>query len=99
MVTWMIEQYEHAKHGADYHTWYGGRFIDKWADPDIKDRLCKTFAHYDATDMAVSLVETMDLYRSLALEVAEAYGFEYPSHADTYASGWVNAKISRITAE
>lgn len=31
-LLWMIEQYEHVKHGQDYNTWYGGRFIDSWAD-------------------------------------------------------------------
>lgn len=98
-LLWMIEQYEHAKHGADYHTWYGGRFIDKWADPDITDRLRNIFAHYDRADMAAALAETMGLYRSLALEVAEANGLEYPSHADAYATSWVKANISRITAE
>ncbi|QDR80994.1 aminoglycoside 6-adenylyltransferase [Sporomusa termitida] len=93
-LLWMIEQYEHVKHGQSYNTWYSGRFIDSWVDADIKDRLCKTFAHYENADMISSLFETMDLFRNLAIQVAEGYGFEYPSHADEYATNWVRKKLT-----
>jgi len=92
-LLWMIEQYEHGKYGQSYNTWYGGRFIDSWADQNIKNCLCKTFAHYEKTDMISALIETMNLFRSLAIEVAKAYGFEYPSHADEYSTNWVHEKL------
>jgi len=98
-LLWMIEQYEHAIHGQSYHTWYGGRFVDSWAEPDVAERLRKTFAHYDAKDMAAALWETMNLFRDLSKEVSNVYGLEYPAHADEYATGWVRAKISAITKE
>ncbi len=92
-LLWMIEQYEYVKHGQSYNTWYGGRFIDSWADAEITDRLCKTFAHYENTDMISSLFETMNLFRDLAIQVAEGYEFDYPLHADEYATNWVRKKL------
>ncbi|MEY8353387.1 aminoglycoside 6-adenylyltransferase [Lachnospiraceae bacterium 54-53] len=93
-LLWMIEIYEHIRHGESYNTWYGGRFIDSWAEQDIKDHLCRAFAHYDAADMGTSLIETMNLFRKLAVEVSSAYKFEYPLHADEYSTNWVHKKLT-----
>ncbi len=90
---WMLEHYEHCKHGDSYHTWYGGRFVDRWADKEVTEKLSKTFAHYDRNDMITALLETMELYRFLATEVSRSMRFTYPQHADEYASAWVLDKL------
>jgi aminoglycoside 6-adenylyltransferase len=55
--------------------WYGGRFIERWADADTLDLLSAGFAHYDKTDMISALYATMELFSSLADRIAKSYGF------------------------
>lgn len=88
-LLWVLEHYEHLTHGDAYNTWYGGRFVDRWADNVVTEKLAKTFAHYDHNDMITALLETMELYRFLATEVSRGMGFSYPRHADAYTSAWV----------
>lgn len=95
-LLWMIEQQEHLVRRSGSDTWYAGRFIDRWADPDILRDLRHTFAHYDRADIANALLETMKLFRRLALETAEAAGFDYPTHADEYASKWVRERLEPL---
>lgn len=95
-LLWMIEQHEHSVRRSDSDTWYAGRFIDRWAKEDILCDLQKTFAHYDRTDIAAALLETMKLFRRLALEVSAVGGFPYPAHADEYASQWVLSQLAPL---
>lgn len=92
-LLWMIEQYEHVVHGLEYNTWYGGRFIDSWAENEVKDGLAKSFSNYNKTDVGLALFETMSIFRMLAVRVAQAYRFEYPLHSDEYSSNWVHSQI------
>lgn len=92
-LLWMIEHYEHTIHGSNYNTWYGGRFIDTWADDNVKERLAKAFSNYNATDLASALIETMDLFRIIAVKVGHTYKYNYPVHADEYCTSWVSDKL------
>ena len=92
-LLWVLEHYEHLTHGDAYNTWYGGRFLDRWADKEVTEKLASTFAHYDRRDMAAALLETMELYRFLATGVSQSMGFTYPQHAEEYTSAWVNDKL------
>lgn len=92
-LLWMIEHYEHAIHGSEYNTWYGGRFIDTWAEDEVKNGLSKSFSNYNITDMALALFETMDLFRTLAVKVALTNHYDYPIYADEYCSSWVHKKL------
>jgi aminoglycoside 6-adenylyltransferase len=95
-LLWMIEQHEHAVRRSGADTWYAGRFIDRWAREDILRDLATAFAHYDRADIAAALLNTMRLFRRLALEVAEASGFPYPAHADEYATAWALARLAPL---
>ncbi|MFH1879364.1 MAG: aminoglycoside 6-adenylyltransferase [Bacillota bacterium] len=95
-LLWMIEQHEHTVRRSGRDTWYGGRFIERWADKDVLRDLRETFAHYDRADIARALTETMKLYRRLAQEAATACGFPYPAHADAYATAWVIAQLAPL---
>lgn len=95
-LLWMIEQHERLARRSGVDTWYTGRFIDRWADPAVLSALRHTFAHYDQADIANALLETMKLFRRLALETAGAAGFAYPAHADEYASDWVCERLEPL---
>lgn len=89
----MIECYEHTRHGLLYNTWHGGRFLDRWADADIRKALTDTFARYDRADMVRALHVTMDLYRRVASASAMTLGYPYPDGADAFATQWVSENL------
>ena len=95
-LLWMIEQHEHLVRRSGKDTWYSGRFIDQWAREDIVNGLQNAFAHYDRADIAKALLETMNLFRRVGLETAKAAGFDYPAHADEYASKWVLERLQPL---
>jgi len=87
----MIEWHTRVKQGADYDTWFRGRFLEHWADPRIVTGLRDVFAHYDENDMWHALASSMNLFRIIAFDVAEQLGYTYPKEADKFASRWVDA--------
>jgi aminoglycoside 6-adenylyltransferase len=89
----VIEWHTHLTCGWDYDTWHDGRFIDTWAAPHIRGKLATVYAHYDIADIRRSLLATMDLFRTLAIEVAERLTFEYPAQADHHATNWVTQSL------
>lgn len=95
-LLWMIEQHAHAISGKPVNTWYGGRFIERWAREDILRDLEHCFAHYEQADMAKALLATMALFRRLAAETAQAAGFPYPAQADAYATEWVQSRLEPL---
>ena len=95
-LLWMIEQHEHIVRKSGGDTWYGGRFIDRWAEENILRDLSQSFAHYDRADIAQALTKTMRLFRRLAVEVADNSGFAYPAHADDYAAAWVGSHLATL---
>lgn len=86
----VIECHAQVKNGPQYDTWFGGRFLEQWADPRIVKGLPKAFARYDKTDIRRALLATMDMYRWVTREIAEKRGFQYPATADEYATQLVN---------
>ena len=70
-----------------------GRFFEEWADDSIIDEVVDCFAHYDEADIKEALVNTMDLFRGLAVDVADELGYEYRSKADKKCTGWVEENL------
>jgi aminoglycoside 6-adenylyltransferase len=89
LVLPMIEWHAHATRGPDVDTWHKGRFLEQWADPRALDGLRSAFAHHDTADVRRALVATMDLFRWLARETAEALGYAYPDEADASVTALV----------
>ena len=89
----VIEIYAHSIHGSDYDTWYGGRFMEEWAEPWIMKNLEKCFSHYVGEDMKAALLQTMDLFRAISMEIAEKNNFSYPAKEDAYSTEWVNSML------
>ena len=80
----MAEEY-HALSGRD--VWHDGRFLDRWAEPEVLDSLTRCFAHYDPEDCKRALAETHRLFAKLSEAVAAKRGFAYPGEALEYAAG------------
>jgi aminoglycoside 6-adenylyltransferase len=85
----MIEQHSHILHGNNYDTWYRGRFIEEWAESAVIKNLSSCFSHYNKDDMEFALLSTMDLFRSLAVEISNKLNYRYPKKADEYVTAWV----------
>lgn len=74
----MLEWHARATRGFSYDTWMRGRFLEEWADPRAVAALPGLFAHYDAGDIGRAILATMDLFRWLAAETAERWGYARP---------------------
>ncbi len=88
-LLYIVEIHSKAKNGLQYDTWHNGRFIEKWADPRIIAGLKNAYSYYDKTDIERSLMETMNLYRWVAMEACENLEITYPIHADEKATEWI----------
>lgn len=79
----MIELYCYQKDGRD--VWHDGRFVDRWADDWILEKLTVSFAHYEKNDIGNALVHTHELFKKLAADVADVNGYIYPQKAENTA--------------
>ncbi|ABX42644.1 aminoglycoside 6-adenylyltransferase [Lachnoclostridium phytofermentans] len=94
MLLTLIECHAHVLNGLDYDTWHSGRFLEEWAEEWIIQRLSSCYAHYERNDIKNALLSTMDLFRLIAVEIANKLSYEYSIKADEYASDWVIKALS-----
>ena len=85
----MIEWHARALNGLDFDTWDEGRFLEEWADPKVVSALKGTYPDHDADAIWSALFEIMKLFRSIAIETAERFGFDYLVDADEDVSNLV----------
>lgn len=85
---------DHVLNGQKYNTRHNGRFIEEWAEDWIIQKLSDCYAHYEKNDVKNSLVATMDLFRSIAVVIAEKLNYKYPVEADNYSTDWVLKALS-----
>jgi len=60
-----------------------GKYFQKYLEPELWDRLQKTFADASYENTWDALLATCDLFRRVAIPIAEHYGFVYPFDDDT----------------
>ena len=89
MLTW----HARATHGPDYETWHDGRFLERWADRETLAALHDCFARYDADEVRLALLATMDLFRRLATETAAALALPYSADGGDYATSLVRTLL------
>ncbi len=87
----MTEIHAHAVHGREYDTWHNGRFLEKWAEPWIIERLPGIFSDYSVQGILSALVCTMDLFRQLTTEAAELLNYQYPNEQAEYAASYLKS--------
>jgi aminoglycoside 6-adenylyltransferase len=90
----MLEWHARAVQGPDHDTWMRGRFLEEWADPRAVAQLPEVFAHYDRQDIAHALQATMALFRWLAIETAQRWGYDYPAAGEQTATVLVEALLA-----
>jgi aminoglycoside 6-adenylyltransferase len=91
----MIEWHARAKRGWNYETWFRGRFLEKWADPEVLSQMRDVFSHYDEADVEQGLLAAISLFRVLALETAERLGYSYPREANMQVTEWIRARFQK----
>lgn len=74
----VIEWHEKTKHGWNYDTNCDAKRMKSWVSPEIWSALHNTFAHFDAPDSWEKLIKSLEVFRKLSVEVAQALGLEYP---------------------
>jgi aminoglycoside 6-adenylyltransferase len=77
----------------------GGRYLERWADPRIVERLPDTFATYEGTAVARALISMIELFEDVAAETASALGFTYPNQSHAAVHQWAIATLSPLAPE
>lgn len=90
----LVEWHTIVTNGMECDTWHDGRFFDSWADPRIIDQIRICFAHYNKEDIKKALIETMNLFRWIAIETSEMLEYKYSYKADKKATAWINSHLS-----
>jgi aminoglycoside 6-adenylyltransferase len=91
----MIEWYEHTRHGADYITFYQGRFLEQWIDPDLAAELALVFSRYDPDEMERTLIRSMNFFTKLAKYTAERNFYPFPEQGRQKLSEWIEKNYVR----
>ena len=90
----MVEWHAAGVNGVG-ETWHEGRFLESWADERVLTDLRGSFADYDPAGVERGLLATVDLFRWVARETAEALGYDYPAEADERVSGLVRETLAQ----
>lgn len=85
----MIEWHAHATHAEPVDTWHDGHFMERWVDATTWQEIGESFGRFGAPDSWWALANTMDLFRRLAGETADVFGFSYPLQLDAQATQYV----------
>ncbi|MNP12372.1 Streptomycin adenylyltransferase [compost metagenome] len=85
----MIEYQSHALHGTDYDTWHNGKFIERWAEPWVVKEFQNIYARFSDKDIMKALLNTMNLFQKIAIEIMDKWDYEYPVISDKYATEWL----------
>jgi aminoglycoside 6-adenylyltransferase len=85
----MLEWHARALRGWDYDTWYEGKLITRWVDPDTLNELNRCFGRFDTTDSWRALLATMDLFRRIATTTAQRLGYPYPAALDDSVTQYI----------
>jgi aminoglycoside 6-adenylyltransferase len=87
----MMEWHVRAIHGPQHDTWYNGRYLSEWADPQAAAALPATFAAYNPADLRRALQQTLTLYDRLASETAAHLTLSYPTPGQQATLTWLKS--------
>lgn len=90
----MLEWHACASNGLHHDTWHEGKFLEEWADSRALEALPVTFAGYDSESLRQALFATLELFRWLAIETADQFGYQYPNLADRHITDWMELTLS-----
>ena len=68
----MMEWHAQSKHDWALDVWHMGKYVETWAEKPMLDRLPQIFAKYEKVPSQIALEECVQLFETIAYEVAEA---------------------------
>ncbi len=90
----LIENYTLLNH-TNCNIWYGGRFIETWAESWIIEKLSIAYSKYNKQDMIDTLYVNMDLFSTLAKIITDKRSVSYPKDAEKKAYNVVSTLLER----
>lgn len=91
----LLNWYVGITHGWNVNTGQYGKWLHKYLDHEVWQRYQQTFADSDFDKNWGALYATIELFRTISIEVAEHFEFPYPHDTD----GMVTAFIQEIEHE
>jgi hypothetical protein len=92
-VLTMLEWQGRTGHDPITDTWYGGRNLADWADPQAAARLQNSGAAYEAASMRAALRNLLALYEQIADEVANRLGYLAAWQECARLYGWLRKQL------
>jgi aminoglycoside 6-adenylyltransferase len=90
----MLEWHAKAEKGGVYDTWYDGRFMADWGEPQVLALLPEIFASFDAAGTRRAILASMTLMDRLGKQTAEKWGYPYPIENQIHIQEWIEASLS-----
>lgn len=93
-ITQMMLWYAGANANWDTNRDWRMHHIDQWADPKHIEAFRQCYASYDLDDVIKATLASFDLFRSVAIDVAQMLDYPYPHDEDKYISNWIKAELN-----
>jgi aminoglycoside 6-adenylyltransferase len=74
--------------------WYGGRFIDQWADAKVYEELQKSYARLDSVEVRSALNASLKMIIEMATEISEALGYTFPTQGQDASIRWLKKLLA-----
>jgi aminoglycoside 6-adenylyltransferase len=88
-----VEWQAKARTGGATNTYYDGRHLERWAVPETVAGLGVTQSRYSPSDVRRAVLESADLFRTIAIEVGRACDVGYPEAAHERVLSWVREQL------
>ncbi|MEO6524260.1 MAG: aminoglycoside 6-adenylyltransferase [Mucilaginibacter sp.] len=92
----IISIYTKHVNGSDFETWHKGKFIEKWADPVIVEKLKLIYGEYNVESSWRSLKSTIDLFVHISDLLYKVDKFQTITKPQEYFYNWI-AEIEQTT--
>jgi aminoglycoside 6-adenylyltransferase len=92
----LIGWHARTRHGWDYDTWYLGKHLRQWAEPEVWEALFACYGRFDAEDSWRAFFATIRLFDSLGEETARTLGYHYPGETAAHITGYAGMLYARL---
>jgi aminoglycoside 6-adenylyltransferase len=76
--------------------WYGGRFMEQWADERFLAALPQMFPRLERDSLQASLRSMLDVMRTLGTETAARFGLRYPAETHDQIAAIIDTTLKDI---
>jgi len=90
----MMEWHAKAENGEAYDTWYDGRFLDDWVEPQVLALLPQIFAPFDTAGTRRAILASISLMNRLGQQTVEKWSYPYPIENQTQIQEWIEDSLS-----